>query len=72
MSYSGLEILIRLDTPLHLSRETGTLLHHLTELLSFCILQHSHRSQYYVLSNPISVRVATLLFAKEKSLRHGM
>lgn len=47
------------------------LLQHLAELLAFFVSQHSTRAQFFVLSHPISAKVATLLYLKQKTLRHG-
>ncbi|KAK4688245.1 protein phosphatase 4 regulatory subunit 3, partial [Tremellales sp. Uapishka_1] len=59
------------ETPMKLTRERATLLQNLIELLSFCVINHAHRSQYFILSNPISPRVVSLLYVKEKPLRHA-
>nr|XP_018266504.1 uncharacterized protein I303_00479 [Kwoniella dejecticola CBS 10117]OBR88662.1 hypothetical protein I303_00479 [Kwoniella dejecticola CBS 10117] len=54
-----------------LAREHITLLQHLVELLSFCVLSHAHKASYFVLSNPISKKVVGLLYVKDKPLRHA-
>jgi len=56
-----------------LPRERVALLHLLTELLAASVLNQSqlHRASYYVLSNPISKKVVSLLYLKDKPLRHG-
>lgn len=47
----------------------AALYNHLCELLTFIMVQHNFRSQYWVISTEIGVRVASLLFAREKYLR---
>lgn len=47
----------------------SALFNHLCELLTFIMVHHHFRSQYWVISSDISMRVATLLFAREKHLR---
>jgi protein phosphatase-4 regulatory subunit 3 len=44
---------------------------YLTELLAFFVAQHGHRAQFFILSNPVSMRIASLLYMKQKPLRHG-
>ena len=66
------EITADMDPPYQLSREQATLLLQLVELLSYCLMVHSHRGSYFILSNPISRKVVSLLYIKHKPLRHGM
>lgn len=47
----------------------SALFNHLCELLTFIMVHHHFRSQYWVISSDISMRVASLLFAREKHLR---
>ena len=57
---------------LALAREQSNRYVYLCDLLYNIILQHHFRSNFYVLSsNNILSRVATLLRAKDKHLRHG-
>ena len=51
------------------SPSKSALFNHLCELLTFIMIHHHFRSQYWVISSDISIRVATLLFAREKHLR---
>ncbi|WWD22828.1 hypothetical protein CI109_107322 [Kwoniella shandongensis] len=57
--------------PAKLPRERGALLQLLVELLSFCVINHAHRASYFILANPISKKVAGLLYVKDKPLRHA-
>lgn len=57
--------------PLSLEPDQAHLLLALTELLSFFVENHGHRSQYYVLSGSINTKVACLLGVRDKRLRHG-
>lgn len=43
----------------------------LVDLLSYCIQMHAHKSQYFVLSNPLAQKVCSLVYAGDKTLRHG-
>ncbi len=52
-----------------LTRDQSSLLLFLCDNLCNLVVQHSHRSQFFVLSSNISKRVATLFKAKEKHLR---
>ncbi|ODN80464.1 hypothetical protein L202_02704 [Cryptococcus amylolentus CBS 6039] len=54
-----------------LARNYTTLLQNLTELLSYCVTTHGHKSSYFILSNPISKKVVGLLYIKDKPLRHA-
>lgn len=47
------------------------LVQYLSELLAFFVAQHGHRAQFFILSNPVSMRIASLLYMKQKPLRHG-
>lgn len=45
----------------------------LTELLSLAIANQaqSHRASFFILSNPISRKIVSLLYIRDKPLRHG-
>lgn len=58
--------------PPKLPRHRISLFIMLIELLSFCVLHHAHRASYFILSNPISKKVFSLLKVKDKPLRYGM
>ncbi|EIW73149.1 hypothetical protein TREMEDRAFT_24823, partial [Tremella mesenterica DSM 1558] len=60
-----------MDPPFRPTREQSSLIQHLVELLSFCVLIHAHRASYFILSNPISPKVVSLLHLKHKPLRHA-
>lgn len=51
------------------SASESAMLNHLCELLTFVMIHHQFRSQYWVISSDIGIQVATLLFAREKHLR---
>ncbi|PWN35791.1 DUF625-domain-containing protein, partial [Meira miltonrushii] len=51
------------------SASKSAMLNHLCELLTFVMIHHQFRSQYWVISSDIGIQVATLLFAREKHLR---
>ncbi|KAG8933667.1 Platinum sensitivity protein [Tulasnella sp. 417] len=53
----------------NISRDQSSLFLFLCDNLSNFVTQHSHRSQYFVLSTNISRRIATLLKSKEKHVR---
>jgi len=60
------------ENVLALTREQTNRYVYLCDLLYNIILQHHFRSNFYVLSsNNILSRIATLLRAKDKHLRHG-
>ena len=59
------------DPLLNLTRETTNLYLYLCDLLGNFALQHSFRSHFYMLSSNISLRVASLLRARDKHLKHG-
>lgn len=61
----------RIEPPPILDRPKAALLGHLVELLSFCVTMHGHRASYFVMSNPIARKTVSLLYLKEKPLRHG-
>lgn len=61
-----------LDPALKLSREKTNLFLYLSDLLCNFAQQHAFRSHFYMLSSNISVRVATLLGARDKHLRLGL
>ncbi|CAD6928722.1 unnamed protein product [Tilletia controversa] len=50
-------------------RSQSALFGHLCDLLSFTMVNHSFRSQYFLISSQISRRVASLLGAREKHIR---
>ncbi|KAF8339200.1 component of IIS longevity pathway SMK-1-domain-containing protein [Cantharellus anzutake] len=54
---------------LRLNREQSSLFLYLCDLLCTFLVQHSHRSQYFVLSSNISTHIATLLRTREKHMR---
>lgn len=49
------------------------MLHLLVELLSASVLNQAQhqRATYFILSNPISKKIVSLLYVKDKPLRHG-
>lgn len=57
--------------PLALVSDHISLINILVELLSYCVTVHAHRAQYYILSNPLAQKVCSLMYAREKPLRHG-
>ncbi|KAF9513249.1 hypothetical protein BS47DRAFT_980933 [Hydnum rufescens UP504] len=57
------------STVLKVSREQASLFLYLCDLLCTFLVQHSHRSQYFVLSANISPRIASLLRMREKHMR---
>jgi len=59
------------DPVLPLTREQTNRYVYLCDLLYNFTLQHQHRSVFFVMSTNIVLRVATLLKAKDKHLRHG-
>ncbi|ORX34996.1 component of IIS longevity pathway SMK-1-domain-containing protein [Kockovaella imperatae] len=64
------------EPPAHLpslSRERRSLLQGLIELFSFTLSNQNqaHRAAYFLLSHPLSRKVLTLLYFKDKSLRHA-
>lgn len=61
------------DPAAKLSRERTALFQRLTELLSFAIgnQAQNHRASFFILSNPISRKIVSLLYIKDKPLRHG-
>lgn len=60
-----------LDPVLKLPRETSALFLYLCDLLCTILVQHSHRSQYFILSCGISAKIATLLRTRDKHMRLG-
>lgn len=56
---------------LPLTSEETPLLLHLCDLLSFMVETHGHRSQYFILSGTMNLKVGCLLSARDKPLRHG-
>jgi hypothetical protein len=56
---------------LRLNNDDALLCLYLTDLLSFFVSNHGHRSQYFILSGPMNTKVGSLLTAREKPLRHG-
>ncbi|KAK7470262.1 Platinum sensitivity protein, variant 2 [Stygiomarasmius scandens] len=59
------------DPVLPLTREQTNRYVYLCDLLYNFTLQHQHRSVFFVMSTNIVLRVATLLKAKDKHLRHA-
>ncbi|KAL7410975.1 component of IIS longevity pathway SMK-1-domain-containing protein [Mrakia frigida] len=57
--------------PLNVSSGEAGLLLSLCDLLSFFSANHGHRSQYFILSGTMNLRVGCLLNAREKPLRHA-
>jgi protein phosphatase-4 regulatory subunit 3 len=51
------------------SASRSALYNHLCELLTFMMIHHNFRAQYWVISSDIGARVTSLLFAREKHLR---
>ncbi|KAG8965922.1 Platinum sensitivity protein [Tulasnella sp. 419] len=51
------------------TREQSSLFLYLCDLLCNFVVQHSHKAQYFVLASNVSVRIGSLLKAKEKHLR---
>jgi protein phosphatase 4 regulatory subunit 3 len=60
------------ERTLPLTREETNRYVYLCDLFHNFISQHSFRSHFYMMSSNIMVRVASLLKAKDKHLRHGM
>lgn len=54
-----------------LTVERVPLINTLVDLLSYCVAVHAHRAQYYILSNPLAQKVCSLIYAREKPLRHA-
>lgn len=54
-------------------REKTALLYLLIELLSASISNNAqlHRVSFFILSNPISRKIVSLVYVKDKPLRHG-
>ena len=59
------------DPAFRLDRRQTAITHHLVELLYFCVMLHTQRSSFYVLSNPINKKVVSLLYLRDKPLRLG-
>ncbi|KAJ9098807.1 hypothetical protein QFC19_006284 [Naganishia cerealis] len=57
--------------PVTLAAPDTMLMQFLSELLAFFVTQHGHRAQFFILSNPVSVKIATLLYMKQKPSRHA-
>lgn len=53
-----------------MTSEQAPLIGLLVDLLSYCIQMHAHKSQYFVLSNPLAQKVCSLVYAGDKTLRH--
>jgi protein phosphatase-4 regulatory subunit 3 len=64
--------LTHIEPVLNLHREQDSLLLYLCDLLSTFFVQHTHRSQFFILASNISTRVASLFRAKDKHLRLGV
>lgn len=60
-----------MDTPPTLTVKEASLLGVLVDLLSYCVTAHAHKAQYYILSNPLAQKVCSLVYAREKTLRHS-
>jgi hypothetical protein len=58
-------------SPTSVSNSDIVLLQYLAELLAFFVGHHTLKSQFFILTQPVSVRLASLLYFKQKSLRHG-
>ncbi|BEJ13212.1 hypothetical protein CspHIS471_0303860 [Cutaneotrichosporon sp. HIS471] len=43
----------------------------LVDLLSYCVAAHGHKAQFYILSTPLALQVCSLVYAREKTLRHS-
>jgi hypothetical protein len=69
--FAKLITLPSLAKALTLSPSDVMLVQYLSELLAFFVAQHGHRAQFFILSNPVSMRIASLLYMKQKPLRHG-
>jgi hypothetical protein len=63
--------IVPLAKPVTLIAPDIMLMQYLSELLAFFVAQHGHRAQFFILSNPVSIRIATLLYMKQKPSRHG-
>lgn len=50
--------------------ERAPLLTTLVDLLSYCVAAHGHKAQFYILSTPLALQVCSLVYAREKTLRH--
>lgn len=50
-------------------RAKSALIGHLCDLLTYIVIHHSYRSQYWIVSSDISARVGALLSAREKHIR---
>ncbi|KLT39487.1 DUF625-domain-containing protein [Cutaneotrichosporon oleaginosum] len=59
------------NKPQVLAQERAPLLTTLVDLLSYCVAVHGHKAQYYILSTPLALRVCSLVYAREKTLRHS-
>lgn len=57
--------------PFPLAPDQAMLLLSLCDLLSFFVSNHGHRSQFFVISGAMNLKVGCLLGAREKPLRHG-
>ena len=60
------------DVP-KIPRERTALLYLLIELLSASVSNNSqlHRVSFFILSNPISRKIVSLVYVKDKPLKHG-
>lgn len=56
--------------PQALTPEVASLLTTLVDMLSYCVAVHGHKAQYYILSTPLAQKVCSLIYAREKTLRH--
>lgn len=62
---------LSIESILQLTREQTNRYVYLCDLLYNFTLQHSHRSHFFIMSSNVIVRVATLMKARDKHLRHG-
>ena len=60
-----------IDSVLKLSRKQAALFLYLCDLLCTMLIQHSHRSQYFILSSGISPKIAMLLRTRDKHMHLG-
>jgi protein phosphatase-4 regulatory subunit 3 len=50
--------------------DRAPLLTTLVDLLSYCVAVHGHKAQFHILSTPLALQVCSLVYAREKTLRH--
>lgn len=56
---------------LELSSSKIALYTHLCDLLCFCVINHSFRSKFFILSSSVTVKLTALLRARPKHIRLG-